>query len=79
MVTISKATAVRLDCRCLCVLQTTDRVIGHDVSPTASINQPRRLRFIAYVMADLAIMVCGFGYVSQKPNSNFDIEKPKMY
>ena len=61
------------------MLFTTDRGIGHDVSATASINQPRRLRVIAYVIADLAIMVCGFGYVSQKPNSNFDIEKPKMY
>ena len=79
MVTISKAIAIRLDCRCLCVLFTIDRGIGHEVSATASINQPRSLRFIAYVMADLAIMVCGFGYVSQKPNSYFDIEKPKMY
>ena len=79
MVTISKAAAVRLDCGCLCLLLITDRGIGHDVSVTASINQPRRSRFIAYVMADLATMVCGFGYVSQKPNSNFDIEKPKMY
>ena len=61
------------------MLLTPDRGIGHDVSVTASINQPRRLRFIAYVMVDLAIMVRGFGYVSQKPNSNFDIEKPKMY
>ena len=79
MVPISKATAVRLDCRCLCVLQTTDRGIGHDVSVTASINQPRRLRVIVCVMADLAIMLCGFGYVDQKPNSNFDLEKLKMY
>ena len=55
------------------MLLTTDRGTGDDVSVTASINQPRRLRFIAYVMVDLAIMVRGFGYVSQKPNSNFDI------
>ena len=58
------ATGVRLDRRYLCLLLTTDMRIGHDVSATASINQARRLPFIAYVMADLAIMVCGFSYVS---------------
>ena len=88
MATSLKVTAVGLDCRCLCVLLTSDWGIGHDVSATASINQPRRLRFIAYVMTDLAIIVyvmtdlaiivCGFGYVSQKPNSNFDVYKPKI-
>ena len=67
MVTIFKATAVRLDCRCLLLLLITDRGIGHDVSVTALINQPRRLRLIAYVMAVLVIMLCGFGYVSQTP------------
>ena len=67
------ATGVRLDRRYLCLLLTTDMRIGHDVSATASINQARRLPFIAYVMADPLTMLYGFGYDGQKPNSFFDI------
>ena len=43
--------------------------MGHDLSATASIIQPRRLRFVAYVMAGLVIVLYGFGYVSQYPSS----------
>ena len=65
MATIYKATAARFDFAGLCLLLTTYRGIGHDLSATASINQPRRLRFVAYVMDGLVIFLYGFGYVNQ--------------
>ena len=48
----------------------TDRGLGYDLSPSALINNPRRLPFVAYMMAGFVKYFFGLGYVSQQPNSN---------
>ena len=51
--------------------------MNHNVSATASIYQPRRLRSIAYVMAGLVTFLYGFGYDGQKPNPISNLYKPR--
>ena len=65
MVTIFRATAVRVHCRYVCLHVTTDAGTTLDLSAIALINHPLQMQFVADVMVDFVIYLFFCGYFTQ--------------